>query len=58
MDVAVLAAFGWQDLEPGDAAVMTRLRCLNQERACSEVAERGPIGRSQSSSPSKSPLRG
>ena len=38
MDRAVLAAYGWSDLEPTDtAAIVRRLRALNVERAAEEA---------------------
>lgn len=39
MDRAVLAAYGWSDLEPTDKdAIIRRLRKLNAERAAEEAA--------------------
>ncbi len=42
MDRAVLAAYGWSDLEPTDKdAIIRRLRKLNAERAAEEAAAKG-----------------
>jgi hypothetical protein len=36
MDAAVLASYGWGELEPGDATATTRLLALNRERVLAE----------------------
>lgn len=46
MDRAVLAAYGWEDLDPDDATeIVARLRKLNAERAAEEAAQAAEEGR-------------